>query len=68
MSKSDTNILLYADDMIVPVHNVFHLQDKINVLVKYFSLNNLKIYLDKSKVVVISAVKFELCKAKGVLG
>jgi hypothetical protein len=71
IGKSDTNIILYADDMIVLAYNVFDLQDEINVVVQYFSVHNLQIKQNKRQYktsICISASKFEICKAKGVLG
>jgi hypothetical protein len=64
IGKSDINILLYADDMIVLAYNVFDLQDKIDVLVKYFSLNNLQINLEKTKVVVFRLGNSRFVKPK----
>jgi hypothetical protein len=45
IGKADINILLYADDMIVLAYNCFDLQEKINILVKYFLVEKWRIYI-----------------------
>jgi hypothetical protein len=52
IGKGEINILLYADDMVVIAYNVFDLQNKINVLRRYFDENDLQINLSKTKIVV----------------
>jgi hypothetical protein len=57
IGKSEINILLCADDMIVLASNVFDLQGKINVLLSYFNENDLQINITKTKIVILKFSK-----------
>ena len=45
-------VLLYADDIVILSDSSFQLQDMINVLFNYCQMWNLKVNMDKSKVLV----------------
>jgi hypothetical protein len=64
IGKADLNILLYADDMILLAYNIFDLQEKINILRRYFQDDDLQVNLDKTKVVIFRQgnVKVKNCK------
>jgi hypothetical protein len=63
IGKADLNILLYADDILL-AYNIFDLQEKINILRRYFQDNDLQVSLDKTKVVIFRQgnVKVKNCK------
>lgn len=64
IGEAEINILLYADDMIVLAYNVFDLQAKINVLIRYFSDNDLQINIAKTKIVIFRQGNGKLNKPK----
>jgi hypothetical protein len=46
------DILLYVDDIVLLAYNVSDLQDKINLVDKYFAENGLVVHRQKTKVVI----------------
>jgi hypothetical protein len=58
------HILLYADDMVLLAYNVADLQDKINLVEKYFTENGLVVNLQKTKVVIFKNGNVKRSKPK----
>jgi hypothetical protein len=52
IASKDIHLLLYADDIVVLASNVFDLQDKIDLINTFFVKNDLKINLEKTKLVI----------------
>jgi hypothetical protein len=52
IASKDIHMLLYADDIVLLSSNVFDLQSKIDIIRAYFRENDLKINLDKTKIVM----------------
>jgi hypothetical protein len=57
-------MLIYADDIILLAYNPFDLQDKINVLKKYFEDNDLIVNLGKTKIVIFRNGNYKFNKPK----
>ena len=56
-SHRDMNILLYADDLVILAESREMLQKKLDVLYTYCSDNNLKVNINKSKVMAFNSRK-----------
>ena len=56
-SDRDINILLYADDLVILAESREMLQKKLDVLCTYCSDNNLKVNINKSKVIAFNSRK-----------
>ena len=56
-SDRDMNILLYADDLVILAESREMLQKKLDVLYTYCSDNNLKMNINKSKVIAFNSRK-----------
>ena len=56
-SDRDMNILLYADDLVILAESREMLQKKLDVLYTYCSDNNLKVNINKSKVITFNSRK-----------
>ena len=56
-SDRDMNILLYADDLVIIAESREMLQKKLDVLYTYCSNNNLKVNINKSKVMAFNSRK-----------
>jgi len=46
------HLLLYADDIVLLANNAIYLQEKINILKSFFDQNNLRINIEKTKVLI----------------
>ena len=51
IGNSSVHCVLYADDIVLVAHNIFDMQEKVNVLKRYLTQNGLVVNLTKTNVI-----------------